>query len=75
MPVYTFNTGGVKGGLHQINFEVTNEEEAYIDTAKMFALAAYGLLKGKLQRSKELVKKLQTGIQRFCRIYKIYGAV
>ena len=34
MPVYTFNTGGVKGGLHQINFEVTNEEEAYIDTAK-----------------------------------------
>lgn len=41
MPVYTFNTGGVKGGLHQINFEVTDEEEAYIVTAKMFALAAY----------------------------------
>ena len=56
MPVYTFNTGGVKGGLHQINFEVTNEEEAYIDTAKMFALAAYGLLKEKAARSKELVK-------------------
>ena len=54
MPVYTFNTGGVKGGLHQINFEVTNEEEAYIDTAKMFALAAYGLLKEKAARSKEL---------------------
>ena len=30
MPVYTFNTGGVKGGLHQIDFEVTDEEEAYI---------------------------------------------
>ena len=50
MPVYTFNTGGVKGGLHQINFEVTNEEEAYIDTAKNVALAAYGLLKEKAAR-------------------------
>ena len=56
MPVYTFNTGGVKGGLHQIKFEVRNDEEAYIDTAKMFALAAYGLLKEKAARSKELVK-------------------
>jgi len=36
MPVYTFNTGGVKGGLHQVEFEVTDEEEAYIVTAKMF---------------------------------------
>ena len=59
MPVYTFNTGGVKGGLHQIDFEVTNEEEAYIVTAKMFALAAYGLLKEKAQRSRELVDQYE----------------
>ena len=39
MPVYTFNTGGVKGGLHQINFEVTNEEEAYI----VFALTSVSI--------------------------------
>ena len=56
MPVYTFNTGGVKGGLHQVEFEVTDEEEAYIVTAKMFALGAYGLLKEKAARSRELVK-------------------
>ena len=56
MPVYTFNTGGVKGGLHQVGFEVTDEEEAYIVTAKMFALGAYGLLKEKAARSRELVK-------------------
>ena len=59
MPVYTFNTGGVKGGLHQIDFEVTDEEEAYIVTAKMFALAAYGLLKEKAQRSRELVDQYE----------------
>lgn len=56
MPVYTFNIGGVKGGLHQVEFEVTDEEEAYIVTAKMFALGAYGLLKDKAARSRELVK-------------------
>ena len=56
MPVYTFNTGGVKGGLHQVEFEVTDEEEAYMVTAKMFALGAYGLLKEKAARSRELVK-------------------
>lgn len=59
MPVYTFNTGGVKGGLHQVNFEVTDEEEAYIVTAKMFALAAYGLLKEKAARSRELVDRYE----------------
>ena len=52
MPVYTFNTGGVKGGLHQVEFEVTDEEEAYIVTAKMFALGAYGLL----QEAESLLK-------------------
>ena len=35
---------------------MTDEEEAYIVTAKMFALGAYGLLKDKAARSRELVK-------------------
>lgn len=44
MPVITFNTGGALGGLHQVNFEITDEEEAYILTAKIFALSTYRLL-------------------------------
>lgn len=45
MPVLTFHTGGVKGGFHQVDFDVTDEEEAYIITAKLFALSAYRLLR------------------------------
>ena len=45
MPVLTFHTGGVSGGLHQSNFEVYDEDEAYILTAKIFALGAYRMLK------------------------------
>lgn len=45
LPVLTFNTGGVSGGLHQTDFSVDDEEEAYILTAKLFAVIAYRLLK------------------------------
>lgn len=45
LPVLTFHTGGVSGGLHQTSFSVDNEDEAYILTAKIFALSAYRLLK------------------------------
>lgn len=45
LPVLTFHTGGVSGGLHQTSFSVDNEEEAYVLTAKIFALSAYRLLK------------------------------
>lgn len=45
MPVMTFFTGGIKGGLHQVEFEMSDEEEAYILTAKIFALGAYRLLR------------------------------
>ncbi|MCR5291111.1 MAG: amidohydrolase [Treponema sp.] len=44
-PVLTFNTGGITGGLHQADFAVVDEEEAYVLTAKLFALIAYRLLK------------------------------
>ncbi len=56
MPVYTFRTGGVSGGLHQSDFEVTDEETAYIVTAKIFALTAYGLLKNGAARGRELAQ-------------------
>lgn len=44
-PVLCFTTGGIIGGLHSEDFDVVDEEEAYITTAKIFALSAYQLLK------------------------------
>ncbi|MGN1345981.1 MAG: amidohydrolase [Eubacteriales bacterium] len=45
LPVLTFHTGGVSGGLHQTSFQVEDEDTAYLLTAKLFALSAYRLLK------------------------------
>lgn len=45
MPVITFHTGGMSGGLHQSNFNIYDDEEAYILTAKIFAISAYRMLK------------------------------
>ena len=46
MPVLTFNTGGASGsGLHASDFAIVDEDEAYVLTAKIFALTAYQLLK------------------------------
>lgn len=45
IPVITFNTGGAVGGLHQVDFDIVDEEEAYVLTAKIFALSAYRMLK------------------------------
>lgn len=45
MPVFEFNTGGKSGELHAKDFHFTDEEEAYITTAKIFALSAYKFLK------------------------------
>lgn len=59
MPVITFRTGGVSGGLHQTGFSVDDEEEAYILTAKLFALSAYRMLKD----GAEVGKKLKDGYQ------------
>lgn len=56
MPVYTFRTGGASGGVHQVDFDIVDEEEAYIITAKIFALTAYYLLKDGAERGRELVE-------------------
>jgi amidohydrolase len=45
MPIVQFGTGGVSGILHSPSFTVTDEDTYYILTAKMFALAAYRLLR------------------------------
>lgn len=53
MPVYTFRTGGIRGDLHQSNFEVVDEEEAYLLTAKIFAISTYRLLKDGAKAAKQ----------------------
>ncbi len=57
MPVLKFSTGGVKGALHSADFEVVDEEIAYIATAKMMALTAYRLLKDNSKEGLEVKKK------------------
>ena len=54
MPVIAFQTGGISGGLHQTDFEMVDEDEAYIKTAKIFALSAYKLLKNGAAEAKKL---------------------
>lgn len=55
MPVLTFHTGGVKGsGLHASDFDIVDENEAYVLTAKIFALTAYRLLKDNAKVAKEV---------------------
>ena len=45
LPVLVFNTGGVAGHPHSSDFTVTDEDAAYLLTAKIMALSAYQLLK------------------------------
>ena len=45
MPVFTFNTGGASGDLHTSAFDIADEENAYLDAARGFAIHAYELLK------------------------------
>lgn len=59
MPVVTFRTGGASGGLHQTAFSIDDEEEAYVLTAKIFALSAYRLLKDQAKVAKELKEDYQ----------------
>lgn len=54
MPVLTFQTGGITGDLHRSDFAVVDEEEAYILTAKIFAISAYRLLKDGAKAAKKL---------------------
>ena len=44
LPVLSFKTGGAVGSLHSAAFDITDPEEAYIVTAKIFALHALALL-------------------------------
>lgn len=54
-PVYTFHTGGIRGNFHSAEFEVADEELAYIQTAKVFALGAYRFLRDGAREAKKIV--------------------
>jgi amidohydrolase len=56
-PVLTFNTGGKVSGLHSVDFDIVDEELAYIVTAKIFALSAYRLLKNNAQSARKIVEE------------------
>lgn len=51
-PVFTFHTGGIRGNFHSAEFEVADEELAYIETAKIFALGAYRFLRDGAREAK-----------------------
>lgn len=54
-PVYTFRTGGATGGGHSSEYDIVDEELAYIVTAKVFALGAYRFLKDGAKEAKKIV--------------------
>ncbi|MGI6200604.1 MAG: amidohydrolase [Christensenellales bacterium] len=45
MPVLQFNTGHALGHGHGVDYDPGDEDEAYVLTAKIFALTAYNLLR------------------------------
>ena len=59
MPVITFKTSGASGGLHQTSFSIDDEDEAYVLTAKIFALGAYRLLKDQAKVAKKAKSEYQ----------------
>lgn len=54
LPVLTFHTGGKVGPLHGSDFDIVDEEEAYLDTARVFAIYAYQLLKDGASLARQL---------------------
>ena len=58
-PVLTFNTGGKVSGLHSVDFDIVDDELAYVVTAKIFALSAYRLLRDGAVKAKEIVENYQ----------------
>ena len=62
LPVYQFRTGGYKGALHNADICVTNEQLAYVEVAKAFALLSYRLMKDRAQGAKETIEHFTPAI-------------
>lgn len=58
-PVLTFNTGGKVSGLHSVDFDIVDDELAYVVTAKIFALSAYRLLRNGAVKAQKIVENYQ----------------
>lgn len=56
MPVLKFTTGGCNGALHSSEFEVIDDEIAYIATAKIMALTVYRILKENNKEAESIIK-------------------
>jgi len=54
--------GGVKGDLHTRNFELVDEESAYIVPAKSLAMTVIDLLYGEAQTAKDVVKNYEPAL-------------
>lgn len=59
LPLYQFRTGGYSGELHNTNIAVSDEQLAYVETAKVFALMAYKLLKDQAEAARRVMKEFQ----------------
>lgn len=58
-PVLSFQTGGKVSGLHSVDFDIVDDELAYIVTAKVFALSAYRLLRDGAGAARQIVADYQ----------------
>lgn len=59
LPIYTFQTGGIEGNFHSADFSVVDEELAYIQTAKIFALGAYRFLRNQAEEAKKVTAEYE----------------
>ena len=69
---HTFNTGGKVNGFHSVDFDIVDDELAYVVTAKIFALSAYRLLPGRGCESKRNCGELSAHLYQRG-VYQIYG--
>lgn len=56
-PVLNFQTGGKVSGLHSVDFDIVDEELAYVVTAKIFALSAYRMLRDGATAARKVVEE------------------
>lgn len=58
-PLLQFNTGGFRGAFHTPDVEVDDLDDAYVIPAKVFALAAYRLLRDGAARTRQIVREFE----------------
>lgn len=59
IPLYQFRTGGFSGELHNSNFCVKDEQLAYVEAAKIYAILAYKLLKDHAKEALHVVEEFE----------------